>query len=262
MRRPTSRPTVAKQVVRCTGSTCECDGTRPCSLQCTATDACIESTLVCPVDFACDVTCGDKACNKALVVGPNGADFSLLCEGTASCGDAQVQSERARDVLYRCGGKDACKGAGTQINCGAGLCALVFSGEASGDSATIHTNGALGFSCEGRYAACPDNYEPPCTKEAAGSSCTAAQTLELRTRRRAGAGWRVLRVRRARRSARRRACRGGRARAWRATTAVWRASASRNGRGCAGQSRRRRGVRRSPMRGVSGTRARVCRRRR
>lgn len=112
-------------------------------------------------------------------MGPHKADFTLLCDGTASCGDALVQSERSDTVLYRCAGKDSCKGAGTAVNCGEGLCNLVFSGEASGDSASISTNNALGFSCEGRYVKCPDNYEAPCTASAVG--CTTAQIFNIAT---------------------------------------------------------------------------------
>jgi len=181
---PTVKPTLSSQIITCKGSKCngECDNTRPCSLLCLNTDSCINTNLLCPADHSCTVSCeGVNACNKALIIGPvnPNADFSILCDGTASCGDAQILSDRSGDVLYRCSGKDSCKGAGTNVNCGEGLCSLVFSGEASGDSATIKTNNALGFNCEGRYVKCPDNYDAPCTASAVG--CTKEQIFNIAT---------------------------------------------------------------------------------
>jgi len=167
-RAPTLRPTRAPidpQTIACSGigQVCECDGTRPCVINCLDTDACMDSALICSPGFECDITCdGTASCSKAIIIGPTGENFNLNCGGIASCGSASVESDFAADVRYQCSGKDSCKGAGTSIACGSGLCTLQFTGEASGDSASIATNTALGFQCEGRYAPCPPNYAPPC----------------------------------------------------------------------------------------------------
>ncbi len=147
---PTNQPTrapVVPQTIACKGTAtkCECDGTKPCILQCDAVDSCKDSTLICPANYDCTVICGDSACNKAAIAGPMGSDFSIYCDGVASCGDMAVETDFAKNVLFSCGGKDSCKGAGTDIRCGSGLCSLSFTGEASGDSANIQTNNALGF---------------------------------------------------------------------------------------------------------------------
>lgn len=177
---PTAKP-VAPQLVQCKGSSkkCQCDGTKPCHIKC-GSNQCTENTLICPRHFDCTVSCGKSACTKAVVEGPRGSDFELRCSGTASCGDALIGSGRARDVRIECSGKDSCKGAGSAVHCGAGLCALEFSGEAAGTDAAIHSNGALGFHCSGRYAQCPRNYEAPCSGIAEGD-CSSAQFLNLAT---------------------------------------------------------------------------------
>ena len=60
--------------------------------------------------------------------------------------------------------QDACKGSASRIHCGTGLCTLLFVGESSGDSAQIEVNAARGLQCVGRYAPCPDNFEPRCAE--------------------------------------------------------------------------------------------------
>ena len=146
-------------------------------MRCESLDSCKDATLICPLNYECNVICADKACSKAVIVGPQQADFKLFCLGTASCVDAKIQSEQARDVLYECSGKDSCKGALTDVNCGSGICELLFVGESSGDSAIIHPNSALGFSCVGRYAPCPENYLAPCPS----IQCEANQSLNPST---------------------------------------------------------------------------------
>jgi len=180
-RSPTHNPTrapIEPQYLSCTGTaaTCECNNAQPCIIQCDTMDSCKDSTLICPRDYDCTVECGDHGCDKAAVTGPTGSNFDINCYGVSSCVDVAVESSMADNVNYVCSGKDSCKGAGTKVNCGSGRCNLQFTGEASGDSATINTNFAIGFKCEGRYAPCPPNYLPPCPGQGA-AACTAAQVF-------------------------------------------------------------------------------------
>jgi len=155
---------------------CACEPFSPCVVECEGKDACKNAQIECPVASECIVNCGaDDACTKAKVTGPRDAEFSIYCDGTASCTDIAVLSAEAGDVHYSCGGKDACKGSGSRINCGFGLCTLMFTGESSGDSAQINVNGARGLQCVGRYAPCPDNFEPLCS-EADRLACKAPHT--------------------------------------------------------------------------------------
>jgi len=117
---------------------------------------------------------------NALIRGPVGHDFNLYCDGTASCTNVNVESALSSDVYYSCGGKDSCKGALTNVRCGSGLCAMDFSGEASGDSAKIHVGNAMGFSCTGRYVSCPDNFVPKTCSEPVGG-CPGVQTFSSTT---------------------------------------------------------------------------------
>jgi len=175
---PTLSP-VEPQYVSCSGigAECKCNNARPCVLQCDAADSCTDSALICPPDFDCTVECGHSACGKAVVSGPIDRRFEMSCFGVASCGDVAVDSAMASDTLFVCSGKDSCKGAGTALNCGKALCSMLFSGESAGDSATISTNFAVGFSCEGRYAQCPPDFLAPCPAPGA-SACTAAQVFD------------------------------------------------------------------------------------
>jgi len=172
-RKPTSPP-LTTEVLTCTGANqrCECDGTRQCTIVCDGADDCKDSDLICPEGHDCSIVCAEVACNKARITGPKGHDFSIYCDGDAACVDAKVNSQGADHVMYSCGGKDACKGAHTMINCGNGFCELLFTGESSGSDAKIFTNNATAFECVGRYAPCPDNYQEPCNT---GLQCAPAQ---------------------------------------------------------------------------------------
>lgn len=127
------------------------------------------------------IHCADNACTKATVLGPKNADFSIFCDATAACTDIAVFTSYADDVLFSCGGKDSCKGHDSRINCGTGMCELLFLGESSGDSAVINVNDAQGLSCVGRYAPCPDNFEPPCPIGSGQESCVAPRVWDTRT---------------------------------------------------------------------------------
>ena len=48
------------------------------------------------------------------------------------------------------------------MTCGVGLCETLFTGDSSGMDAHIEVGFAVGFSCVGRYADCPNNFDPPC----------------------------------------------------------------------------------------------------
>ena len=50
---------------------------------------------------------------------------------------------------------------------------------ASGDSAFIHENFAIGFTCIGRYVDCPNNFDPPCAGLGA-CPCTGTQCFAER----------------------------------------------------------------------------------
>lgn len=65
------------------------------------------------------------------------------------------------------------------MNCGYGICELRFTGVASGDSAFIHENFAIGFTCIGRYVDCPNNFEPPCY-DLGACPCTGTQCFAER----------------------------------------------------------------------------------
>lgn len=158
----------------CSGANqnCACSGDAQCTIVCDGADDCKDSKLICPEGHDCSVVCADVACNKARITGPVGYDFNLYCDGDASCVDAKVDSVNSSHVMYSCGGKDACKGAHTVINCGTGFCELLFTGESSGSDAKIFTNNAQAFSCVGRYAPCPDNYQLPCNT---AITCTLSQ---------------------------------------------------------------------------------------
>jgi len=160
----TAEPAVMfAEVIECRGASCECTGNGPCTILCDQWDSqCKDATLKCANNYDCSIICGENGCNKAMITGPDGHDFWMYCDAPGACGDATIGSELARHVTTSCGGKDSCKGAGTHVNCGYGICELSFTGVASGDSAFIHENFALGFNCIGRYVDCPNNYDPPC----------------------------------------------------------------------------------------------------
>jgi len=137
---------------------CHCEDDAPCIIECEAKDACQNARLACPLSSECTIHCGNNGCAKATVLGPRDADFSIYCDSTAACADIEVYTHNAANVLFSCGGKDACKGSHAQINCGNGMCELLFLGESAGDSAQINVNGAKALECVGQSAACPDNF--------------------------------------------------------------------------------------------------------
>jgi len=161
-------------VVRCSGTNahCECSGDRQCAIVCEAASDCKDSRLLCAEGFDCAVVCEHSACGKARVSGPIGADLRMYCDGDSSCGDAVLDTEAARHLFLSCGGKDACKGAHTVVNCGGGHCELQFSGESAGSDALILPHDATAFECVGRYAQCPANYVAPCNT---ATQCSPAQ---------------------------------------------------------------------------------------
>lgn len=149
---------VPDEIVVCDGASCACSNTQACTIQCTAGDACKDSTLLCPADYDCTLVCADNTCDKAKVTAPVGHDFTVLCTGESACMNANFMASEARDTSYTCSGKDGCKGASTKINCGLGHCTVDCSGEATCDSSDIMPGSALSFDCYGRDAPCPRSY--------------------------------------------------------------------------------------------------------
>lgn len=103
------------EVIDCIGANCECSGNGPCTILCDREAQCKDATLKCANNHDCSISCGENACNKALIVGPDQHDFWMYCDGPGACGDATIGSELARHVITSCGGKDSCKGAGTEL---------------------------------------------------------------------------------------------------------------------------------------------------
>lgn len=149
---------VPDEIIICEGPKCQCSGNQACTIKCADADSCKDAHLICSPDHDCTIVCMEKACNKAQVTGPVGHDFTMLCEGDAACMDANMMANEADMVRYTCGGKDACKGAGSKLNCGVGHCFVDCSGDSSCDSSDINPNAAVSFDCYGRDAPCPRSY--------------------------------------------------------------------------------------------------------
>ena len=104
----------------------QCTDTGECTtyLECIGADACKATTITCPTNTNCIIT----------------------CLGKAACSDSIIDGNGATDVTIECSGEDACKV--NALTCGSGSCYIDCIPEhGTCNDLTVNTNGAASFMC-------------------------------------------------------------------------------------------------------------------
>lgn len=133
---PDSGPCVADLVppgaATCPAPCTSCDG-NICHIEC-GPGGCNDTTLACPPDFACDITCsGLDSCDTTSIACPAQYACTVSCTSYDACGDVALHCGTGTCTMTCNGPSEACGGAVVDCALG-GPCASVCVGGSSGPS--------------------------------------------------------------------------------------------------------------------------------
>jgi len=139
---PDSGPCVADPVppgaAQCPAACTSCDGAT-CHIEC-GLGACNDTTIECPADFACDITCsGIDACDTTTINCPTDYPCTVSCTSLDACGDATLHCGAGTCTMTCNGPSEACTGALVDCNLGT-PCGAICTGGAAGP--TLDCRGA------------------------------------------------------------------------------------------------------------------------
>lgn len=98
---------------RCT----ECDG-NICKIAC-ASGECNDTTIECPADFACEITCdGLDSCDTTTIECPTDFACAVSCRAYDACGDVVLRCGRGTCSMTCNGDSESC--GGSLMDCSAG----------------------------------------------------------------------------------------------------------------------------------------------
>jgi len=129
---PDSGPCVADPVppgaAQCPAACTSCDG-GICHIACDS-GACNDSTIECPADFACDITCsGLDSCDTTTIQCPAAYACTVACTAYDACGDVTLRCGTGTCTMTCNGPSESCGGA--LIDCAlGGACSAVCDGVA------------------------------------------------------------------------------------------------------------------------------------